>query len=221
MNLSPRPPSYDCKIRNIKFLSEMCKFGICPAGLLLDQLQQMCDQIALPNVPGLIVCLLENCGRFLLNTQETHLRTENLMDRMLRLKNSKNLGPRIDILLEDAYYQLKPPLEKMKREVASSKKSDLEKYCYWLAQDMLYRVEDVEDVVEAVGFMAGGFHVTEEQSFLLIYRGLCLWLVHTTSCCLRTDVRWEDSGQSRKLLSPLAMFVFPHTSEDLVQENRT
>lgn len=53
--------------------------------------------------------LLETCGRFLYRSTETSLRMGNMLEIIMRLKNVKNLDARHSTLVENAYYQCKPP----------------------------------------------------------------------------------------------------------------
>ncbi len=53
--------------------------------------------------------LLEVCGRFLYKLPETHVRMQNLLELMMRRKNMKPLDARLDMMVENAFYQCKPP----------------------------------------------------------------------------------------------------------------
>jgi len=69
----------------------------------------------------IVATILETCGRFLYNCPETHIRTDNLvhihsllisddctqLKTMMRLKNVKHLDPRLDTLVDNAYYMCK------------------------------------------------------------------------------------------------------------------
>ncbi|MFS7903968.1 putative nonsense-mediated mRNA decay protein Nmd2/UPF2 [Helianthus anomalus] len=53
--------------------------------------------------------LLETCGRYLYRHPNTNVRMENMLEILMRLKNIKNLDPRHNTLVENAYYLCKPP----------------------------------------------------------------------------------------------------------------
>jgi regulator of nonsense transcripts 2 len=42
-------------------------------------------------------------------TPETHVRTKNLLEMMMRLKNVQNLNNRLSTMVENAYYHCIPP----------------------------------------------------------------------------------------------------------------
>lgn len=54
-------------------------------------------------------CLLEGCGRFLLRSPQTTLRAQNLLETFLRLRKAHNLDARLATLVDNAYFQCKPP----------------------------------------------------------------------------------------------------------------
>ncbi|KAK9282639.1 hypothetical protein L1049_010858 [Liquidambar formosana] len=98
----------ETKIRNIRFIGELCKFKIAPAGLVFGCLKACLDDFTHHNID--VACnLLETCGRFLYRSPETTVRMANMLEILMRLKNVKNLDPRHSTLVENAYYLCKPP----------------------------------------------------------------------------------------------------------------
>ncbi|XP_027185335.1 regulator of nonsense transcripts UPF2 [Coffea eugenioides] len=98
----------ETKIRNIRFIGELCKFKIAPAGLVFSCLKACLDDFSHHNID--VACnLLETCGRFLYRSPETTMRMANMLEILMRLKNVKNLDPRHSTLVENAYYLCKPP----------------------------------------------------------------------------------------------------------------
>ncbi|KAH9778559.1 Regulator of nonsense transcripts UPF2 [Citrus sinensis] len=98
----------ETKIRNIRFIGELCKFKIAPAGLVFSCLKACLDDFTHHNID--VACnLLETCGRFLYRSPETSIRMANMLEILMRLKNVKNLDPRHATLVENAYYLCKPP----------------------------------------------------------------------------------------------------------------
>ncbi|KAI5578637.1 hypothetical protein POPTR_008G045400v4 [Populus trichocarpa] len=98
----------ETKIRNIRFIGELCKFRIAPASTVFSCLKACLDDFTHHNID--VACnLLETCGRFLYRTPETTVRMANMLEILMRLKNVKNLDPRHSTLVENAYYLCKPP----------------------------------------------------------------------------------------------------------------
>ncbi|KQJ83656.1 regulator of nonsense transcripts UPF2 isoform X1 [Brachypodium distachyon] len=98
----------ETKIRNIRFIGELCKFKIAPSGLVFSCLKACLDDFSHHNID--VACnLLETCGRFLYLSQGTTIRMSNMLEILRRLKNVKNLDPHHSTLVENAYYLCKPP----------------------------------------------------------------------------------------------------------------
>ncbi|XP_077212935.1 regulator of nonsense transcripts UPF2 [Tasmannia lanceolata] len=98
----------ETKIRNIRFIGELSKFRIAPAGLVFSCLKACLDDFTHHNID--VACnLLETCGRFLYRSPETTIRMANMLETLMRLKNVKNLDSRHSTLVENAYYLCKPP----------------------------------------------------------------------------------------------------------------
>ncbi|CAK7325553.1 unnamed protein product [Dovyalis caffra] len=98
----------ETKIRNIRFIGELCKFKIAPATTVFSCLKACLDDFTHHNID--VACnLLETCGRFLYRSPETTVRMANMLEILMRLKNVKNLDPRHSTLVENAYYLCKPP----------------------------------------------------------------------------------------------------------------
>ncbi|KAI5420908.1 Regulator of nonsense transcripts upf2 [Lathyrus oleraceus] len=98
----------ETKIWNIRFIGELCKFKVAPAGLVFTCLKACLDDFSHHNID--VACnLLKTCGRFLYRSPETSIRMSNMLEILMRLKNVKNLDPRHSTLVENAYYLFKPP----------------------------------------------------------------------------------------------------------------
>ncbi|XP_078437885.1 regulator of nonsense transcripts UPF2 [Wolffia australiana] len=98
----------ETKIKNIRFIGELCKFKVAPPGLVFTCLKACLDDFNHHNID--VACnLLETCGRFLYRSPETTVRATNMLEILMRLKNVKNLDPRHSTLVENAYYSCKPP----------------------------------------------------------------------------------------------------------------
>ncbi|KAL5208454.1 hypothetical protein ABZP36_032889 [Zizania latifolia] len=98
----------ETKIKNIRFIGELCKFKCAPSALVFSCLKACLDDFSHHNID--VACnLLETCGRFLYRSPETTIRMANMLEILMRLKNVKNLDPRHSTLVKNAYYLCKPP----------------------------------------------------------------------------------------------------------------
>ncbi|GJQ12612.1 hypothetical protein GpartN1_g4403.t1 [Galdieria partita] len=96
-----------CRIWNARWISEMTKFRLFPAHVVLGYVKLCLEDFSHYNVD--IVCaVLETCGRFLYGNSETEYRTSSLLDILWRLKSVKNLEPRHEVMVENAYYTVRP-----------------------------------------------------------------------------------------------------------------
>jgi regulator of nonsense transcripts 2 len=82
----------ESKIRNIRFLGELAKFGVCPAKTVLECLKKCLDDFHAHNVE-IIINLLDTCGKFLSRASDESgsvvVKFNNLIDILQRLKESK------------------------------------------------------------------------------------------------------------------------------------
>ena len=82
----------ESKIRNIRFLAELAKFGVCPAKTVLECLKKCLDDFHAHNVE-IIINLLDTCGKFLSRASDESgsviVKFNNLIDILQRLKESK------------------------------------------------------------------------------------------------------------------------------------
>lgn len=98
----------ETKIKNIRFIGELAKFKVAQPGLVFSCLKCCLDDFTHHNID--VACnLLETCGRFLFRSPDTTIRMGNMLEIIMRLKNVKNLDARHSTMVENAYYQCKPP----------------------------------------------------------------------------------------------------------------
>eukprot|EP01130_Rhizamoeba_saxonica_P004396 TRINITY_DN179_c0_g1_i1.p1 TRINITY_DN179_c0_g1~~TRINITY_DN179_c0_g1_i1.p1 ORF type:complete len:1067 (-),score=270.91 TRINITY_DN179_c0_g1_i1:151-2997(-) len=98
----------ESKIKNIRFLSELVKFQVCPPDIIFTCLKKCLDDFVHHNID--IACtLLETCGCFLYRTPENTVKMGSMLDRMIRLKDMKSLEERYNSMIEAAYFTLRPP----------------------------------------------------------------------------------------------------------------
>eukprot|EP01105_Mastigella_eilhardi_P015864 TRINITY_DN362_c3_g1_i2.p1 TRINITY_DN362_c3_g1~~TRINITY_DN362_c3_g1_i2.p1 ORF type:complete len:651 (-),score=218.64 TRINITY_DN362_c3_g1_i2:748-2700(-) len=122
----------ETKVRNIRFLGELVKFRICTREVIFGCLKACLDDFAHHNID--VACnLLETCGQFLYRSPETHVRTKNMLEVMMRLKNVRNLDIRMDTMVENAYYQCIPHDRRLARP---SKRTPVQEYIRHLVLSM-------------------------------------------------------------------------------------
>ena len=98
----------ESRIRNIRFLCELCKFKVEGTNVIFACLQSCLDDFTHHNVD--VACsLLEACGRYLYRLPESHTRMANMLEVFMRLGRVKNLETRQNLLVENAYFQCRPP----------------------------------------------------------------------------------------------------------------
>ena len=79
----------ESKIKNIRFLGELTKFGVCPTKIVLECLKKCLDEFNTHDIE-LTFHLLDTCGRYLSRGEaEAVLKFNNLLEILSRLKESK------------------------------------------------------------------------------------------------------------------------------------
>jgi regulator of nonsense transcripts 2 len=79
----------ESKIKNIRFLGELTKFGVCSPLVVLECLKKCLDDFNTHNIE-LTIHLLNTCGIFLSRGDpESVLKFNNLLGILQRLKESK------------------------------------------------------------------------------------------------------------------------------------
>ncbi|KAI8820667.1 armadillo-type protein [Fimicolochytrium jonesii] len=96
------------KTKIIRYLAELTKFRVTPQHVIFHCIKVLLDNFKHHNIELLCV-LLESCGRFLFKSPETHLRTSNYLDILMRKKNVEHVDSRQTFMIENAYYQCNPP----------------------------------------------------------------------------------------------------------------
>ncbi|KAF8967853.1 armadillo-type protein [Flammula alnicola] len=98
----------EVRLKNILFLSNLTKFRIVPAHIILHMFKVCLDDFSGTNVEN-IALLLEGCGRFLLRSEDTAERFSTMLELMRRKQSMQHFDQRQLLLLENAYYQCNPP----------------------------------------------------------------------------------------------------------------
>jgi len=84
----------ETKIRNIRFIGELTKFGVCEPQVALECLKKCMDDFIGHNLE-LISNLLEACGPFLMRSKDSSvsLKINNMLDITWRLKEKESSIP--------------------------------------------------------------------------------------------------------------------------------
>ncbi|KAG7440017.1 ARM repeat-containing protein [Guyanagaster necrorhizus] len=98
----------EVRLKNIVFISNLTKFGVVPTHLVLHMFKVCLDDFSGTNVDN-IALLLEGCGRYLLQGEETRERFGTMLELMRRKQSLQHFDQRQLLLLENAYYQCNPP----------------------------------------------------------------------------------------------------------------
>ncbi|BDA48017.1 Regulator of nonsense transcripts 2 [Coccomyxa sp. Obi] len=104
----PTQRSLEARLRNARYLAELTKFRLAPFGTFFSLLKSLLDDFVGHNVDA-AAALVETAGRFLYRLPETQTRISNMLEVMMKLKNSRNLDARQSMLLDNAYYAVRPP----------------------------------------------------------------------------------------------------------------
>ncbi|KAF9210202.1 hypothetical protein BGZ49_000023 [Haplosporangium sp. Z 27] len=109
----------ESRVKNIKFLSELVKFGVTPLPIIFHCLKVLLEDFVPQNI--IVACaLLETCGRFLKRkSTATSARLDTMLEILKRKKAALHLEPRFLLMIDNAYYQCNPPEQttRQKREI--------------------------------------------------------------------------------------------------------
>ncbi|RKP10363.1 ARM repeat-containing protein, partial [Thamnocephalis sphaerospora] len=98
----------EARIRNVRFLAELAKFGVTPPHVILHCIKVLVDEFTTDCIE--VLCnLLETCGRYLYKSPATHATTCGMLEVMLKKKQALPLEARLTMMIENAYYQCNPP----------------------------------------------------------------------------------------------------------------
>lgn len=96
----------ESRSKNVRFLCELTKFGVCPTHTILHVLKVSLDDFSGHNLDNLCT-LLEGCGRYLLRSEATREKMAAMLDVLKRKRGVANLDQRQMTMLDNAYYQVR------------------------------------------------------------------------------------------------------------------
>ena len=88
LSRSDKDKKLDYKVRNIRFLAELCKFGVCSSGVIFKCWKACLLSLAASSsdTVHVIAAMLETCGSFLYRQPATHPRCVALIEETRKLK---------------------------------------------------------------------------------------------------------------------------------------
>eukprot|EP01104_Vermistella_antarctica_P003609 TRINITY_DN1384_c0_g2_i1.p1 TRINITY_DN1384_c0_g2~~TRINITY_DN1384_c0_g2_i1.p1 ORF type:complete len:1138 (-),score=443.59 TRINITY_DN1384_c0_g2_i1:824-4237(-) len=150
------------RLLNARFLSELCKFGVCPPNVIFKCIKKCLDEFVHHNID--VCCqIFEACGRFLYRSPDTHVRTTNMLEILMRLKMVKNLDNRRDTMVENAFYYCNPPEHPA---IVQKEYTPMEKYIRHLVMATLSQ-DTVKDVLKKLRRIDWDEHETFVRHTLL------------------------------------------------------
>lgn len=94
------------RLRNARYIGEMVKFRLFPAGTAFRLLKSLFTDFSGHNVDA-ACALVETAGRYLLRRPDTSQRMTNMLEIMMKLKTVKNMDSRLAGLVDSTYYVVK------------------------------------------------------------------------------------------------------------------
>ncbi|XP_071961519.1 regulator of nonsense transcripts 2-like [Antedon mediterranea] len=98
----------ESKIKTVRFLGELTKFKMCPKADTLQCLKILLSDFRHHNI-DMTCALLEVCGRFLYRSADSYVRTNALLEQMMRKKTRLHLSDRYSTMVENAFFFCNPP----------------------------------------------------------------------------------------------------------------
>eukprot|EP01054_Gregarina_sp_Poly1_P010640 Gregarina_sp_Poly_1__10639@NODE_79_length_15751_cov_81_561464_g67_i0_p1_GENE_NODE_79_length_15751_cov_81_561464_g67_i0NODE_79_length_15751_cov_81_561464_g67_i0_p1_ORF_typecomplete_len1386_score258_57MIF4G/PF02854_19/0_00011MIF4G/PF02854_19/1_3e22MIF4G/PF02854_19/8_8e10MIF4G/PF02854_19/27Upf2/PF04050_14/4e13DUF3080/PF11279_8/3_2e02DUF3080/PF11279_8/1_3CDC27/PF09507_10/2_8e03CDC27/PF09507_10/0_077Sigma70_ner/PF04546_13/3_1e02Sigma70_ner/PF04546_13/1_1RRN3/PF05327_11/42RRN3/PF05327_11/21_NODE_79_le len=112
------PYKIEQKVKNVRFLGELCKFKLIPIGAILEMMDVLIDDFN-PHHIEMLCHLLESCGRFIAGTRGADIRLLNKLLKLKRLKSSKTIPSRLEVFVEDQIAVLDAACARMNGEMPS------------------------------------------------------------------------------------------------------
>nr|XP_054752267.1 regulator of nonsense transcripts 2-like [Lytechinus pictus] len=107
----------ESKIKVSRFIGELTKFKMCSKADTLQCLKSLIQDFRHHNI-DMACALLESCGRFLYRSPDSHLKTNALLELMMRKKSKMHLNERHSTMIENAFFYCNPPeVLKVERKV--------------------------------------------------------------------------------------------------------
>lgn len=110
------------RMYNIRYLSELIKFRVVPIHITLHCLRIILENFTKPDIE-ILASMLENCGRFLLRSEATSGKMQELLEILMR--KAKHVSGVERSLIENAFYYVNPP---ERSNIARKQRSPTDQY---------------------------------------------------------------------------------------------
>ena len=105
------------QLRNIKFISELTKFGLFPIKNIFDIIKYLFDDFKGKSV-DLLCCLLDTCGRYLYLNENSHNQFKSLLDNLKKMNHNNNFHDEITFnKINNSLSICKPQEKSLKKKV--------------------------------------------------------------------------------------------------------
>lgn len=81
---------FEERVKNIRFVCEMVKFELFPMQNIFEILKRLIDDFK-GNTIDILCNLMENCGRFLYLSEQSHLKFKNFLDSIKQLSHHSKI----------------------------------------------------------------------------------------------------------------------------------
>ncbi|CAA9987527.1 conserved Plasmodium protein, unknown function [Plasmodium knowlesi strain H] len=113
-------PCQNKKNKCIKYICELAKFKLLDITYILDVLHLLSENFTSDHAE-LCLYILENCSLLLINNAKTHIRFINLLQKIKKMKSSKNLSTSFDLLFEECYIKIEQECDPKKKNLKKNK----------------------------------------------------------------------------------------------------
>ncbi|EUD68081.1 hypothetical protein C922_01693 [Plasmodium inui San Antonio 1] len=107
-------PCQNKKTKCIKYICELAKFKLLDMTYILDVLHLLNENFTSDHAE-LSLYILENCSLLLINNSKTHIRFINLLEKIKKMKTSRNLSTSFDLLFEECCIKIEQEFDPQKK----------------------------------------------------------------------------------------------------------
>ncbi|KMZ93760.1 hypothetical protein PVMG_05013 [Plasmodium vivax Mauritania I] len=113
-------PCQNKKTKCIKYLCELAKFKLLDITYILDVLHLLNENFT-PDHAELSLYILESCSLLLINNSKTHIRFINMLQKIKKMKSSRNLSTSFDLLFEECCIKIEQEFDPNKKNLKKKK----------------------------------------------------------------------------------------------------
>ncbi|GAB65832.1 hypothetical protein PCYB_073340 [Plasmodium cynomolgi strain B] len=113
-------PCQNKKTKCIKYICELAKFKLLDITYILDVLHLLNENFTSDHAE-LSLFILENCSLLLINNSKTHIRFISLLQKIKKMKSSRNLSTSFDLLFEECCIKIEQEFDPKKKNLKKIK----------------------------------------------------------------------------------------------------